>query len=143
MSTRSLDPLNQLLRQAMYAHRQKVQVQKISPSPPANSPKPLGLYDNPLNWTQGRTISLIHRSPQGSETFLGVFIEMKNERAKVRRWIRDHSPQSHGPALPREVVYGSYWVQSKMREPKPDSQEEIESIRARYRELMREWEGYL
>lgn len=141
MSTRSQDPLNQLLRKAMWEQKQRIAVQVLKPVQTKPTTPALGLYDDPRNWTQSRRIALIHRSPQGSETFLGVFIEVRNERAKVRRWLRDRSPQAHGSALPREVVSGPYWLQSQVCEPVVDTQEEIERIKARYYELMKEWEG--
>ena len=132
--SRSHDPLTQLLRQALYQQKQQVQIIKQSPPP-----EPLGIYNNPLNWTRSRTLALIHVSPDGRETFLGVFTELKNERAKVRRLVRDHSPKPHGPALPREVVSGPYWLRPQVRETPTDSEAEEKAIRDRFAELMKEF----
>lgn len=138
---RSNDPLNQLLRKALHEQRGRPQ-----PTPP---PRPLpprdpvcDLYSSPLNWTQGKRVSLIHRSSDGRETFLGVFTELLNERAKVRRLVRDHEAKAHGP-LPREIVSGPYWLRSQVHVPPADSSEELRSIRERFLELMKEHDGWI
>lgn len=131
---RTPDPLNQLLRQAMFQQRQKVKVQVQKPQ----FPDPVYDLYAPINWIPSRTLALIHSSPDGRETFLGVFIELRNERAKVRRLIRDHSGTSHG-TLPREVVSGPHWLRPKVYEPVEDSEQEIEAIRNRFHELMKEF----
>lgn len=131
---KSNDPLNALLREAMFQQRAKVQVKTVVLPTTKSSDEALDLYRNPLNWTQARIVSLIHRSPEGREVFLGVFTELVNNRAKARRLIPSHvTPTS---TLPRETVTGDYWLHPQVYQPPADSPREIAAIRARCRELL-------
>lgn len=139
---KQLDPLNQLLRHAMHEARirERVIVKAPTPITQPRVPDPVyqDLYQNPLNWTRGRLITLIHQGPQNRETFLGVFQELLNPKAHVRRLVRDHSPTAHGPALPREYVHGEHWLRAQVWSPPEDSEGEKLAIRERYDELMKE-----
>lgn len=135
MKLKSNDPLNQLLREALFQQRNKVKVIVEKPLA-SNVPLPeLKQCERPEAWRVTRSISLVHRSPQGRETFLGVFIEMKSDRFSARRLVPAHG-QVHGSIKDREIVRDDWWLHQQVKPVHQDSPEELKAIRERFNELM-------
>ena len=90
-------------------------------------------YANPLNWTLGRVVELIHRE-EGS---LGNFQEYFHKMSPSARRLLPAS----GSAIPTtsELVWGEFWLHPKFQAPAiEDSEEEIKAITQRFQELMDE-----
>ena len=107
-----IDPLDQLLNEALREQSKKSIRMKASPS---KEDKPLlpelkltsGFYDQ-SNWKQVRTISLIH---QPSATLLGNFNEFQYvHNIKTRRLVRVNEPTSTDGT---EFVTGDWWLQQE------------------------------
>lgn len=138
MKTKSNDPLQILLREAMHQQRTRVQVTLVQTSSlsQVTSTPPTRQCDRP-QWKETRTVSLIHRSPQGRETFLGVFTEVQNDLLKARRLLPANKT-AHG-TLPKEVVTGDYWLHQQVPPSHEDTAQEVRAIEERFKELMKEW----
>lgn len=136
MKLKSNDPLQVLLREALHQQKNRVAITLVT--------KPTGTRvssrqcDRP-QWTETRLVSLVHRSPQGRETFLGVYTEMRNDLLKARRLVPTDKT-AHG-TLPKEVVTGDYWLHQQTFTPPPDTAQEVQAITERFIELMKEWEN--
>ncbi len=91
-------------------------------------------YANPLNWRPGRVIELIHQT-DGS---LGMFQEYFHKLSPTARRLL---PAAAGlAAQSSELVFGEFWLHPKYSaQPINDSEAEIQSIIARFNELMDEW----
>jgi len=85
-------------------------------------------------WKETRLVSLIHRSHDGQETYLGVFTELRNERIHARRLVPFNGAAPEG--VPREFVTGDFWLKPKETPQYLDSPQEVEAIRQRFHELM-------
>lgn len=137
MKPKSNDPLQILLRNAMHQMRGKVSV-TLSAKQSLSQSKTVELRqcERP-QWTPTRLVALIHRSPQGRETYLGVFQELKSDLFKARRLVPSDKT-AHG-ALPREVVTQDYWLHPQVHTAAADSPEEVRAIEARFADLLKEY----
>ena len=125
------DPLDQLLSQVKKQNA-KAKVERAA----QKKLEPQGSIYDAEYWTPGRTIQLIHRSPDGHERFLGLFTEMLHPRMKARRLI-PLSGQKTGIPM-REVVEGDWWIHAQLPVQRVDTPREIEEITARFHELIAE-----
>lgn len=90
-----------------------------------------------LEWTQGKTVCLIHKAEDGSETALGLFTEWTRNGS---RWLRP-TAETLSPDH-TEIVTGSWWLNPRIREvPVADSESEVKAIRARFEMLLSEAEA--
>jgi hypothetical protein len=90
-------------------------------------------YANPLNWTLGRVVELIHRD-EGS---LGNFQEYFHKLSPSARRLL---PAGEGlTPTTTELVWGEFWLHPKFQAPaESDSEEEIKAVTLRFQELMDE-----
>lgn len=136
MKPKSNDPLQILLRQALYQQKIKVNVlYQKSTIAPRDVQQYVPQCKRP-EWTPGRLIALVHQSSQGRRTYLGVFQELKSDLFKARRLVPSDA-QAHG-TLPVEIVTQDYWLYPKVHVAAADSPDEVRAIEARFAELMRE-----
>lgn len=123
------NPLDVLFRDIQRDLDQEVQAKRRDPSKlPLQS-----TYANPLNWTTGRVVELIHRD-EGS---LGNFQEYFHRLSPTARRLL---PATEG-SIPTtsELVWGEFWLHGKFQAPEhEDSESEIQAITLRFRELMEE-----
>lgn len=93
----------------------------------------ISTYANPLNWTTGRIVELLHRD-EGS---LGNFQEYFHRLSPTARRLLPAPPNST-PTM-TELVWGEFWLHPKFQAPEhEDSEAEIRAITLRFRELMEE-----
>jgi len=130
---RSNDSLNKLLREALHQQAKKISICPAPKPPPAVAKG--DLYRTESNWVQGKTLLLIHRSPDGRESFLGIYIELLNPRASARRLIPAKGTV-HGSVKEKEIVSGDYWIHPQVFHPPLTSPREAAEITARFRELI-------
>jgi hypothetical protein len=124
----SKNPLDVLFRDIQRDLDREALAKRRDPSKP-----PISTYANPLNWTTGRVIELIHRD-EGS---LGMFQEFFHRLSPSARRLL---PASAG-SIPTmtELVWGEFWLHGKFQAPEhEDSEAEIRAITLRFRELMEE-----
>lgn len=133
---KSNDPLNQLLRQALHEQKSRVTVTLLGTNSQISGPS--RQCDRP-QWTTTRLVSLVHRSAQGRETFLGVYTEMKNDLLKARRLVPSDKT-AHG-SLAKEVVTGDWWLHPQVYQPLPETAREVREIEARFKELMEQYKN--
>lgn len=87
-------------------------------------------YANPLNWTLGKVVRLIHRD----EGPLGLFQEYFHRLSPTARRLL---PCAASLQIDRdELVWGEFWLHPKFQTPETDSEAEIRAISARFYELM-------
>lgn len=84
------------------------------------------LYTNPDNWKPGRTLSLIHQSPDGGETPLGLFSEVIHKKTAARKLL----PSVSGTIEGVEYVHGDYWLHPTLHESIPVTLGDVIAIRA-------------
>ena len=85
-------------------------------------------------WTVGKTVCLIHKAADGTETALGLFIEHLRNGSRWLRPTADTLSADHS-----EIVTGSWWIHPMIREIPVDSAGEVVAIRARFEALLREF----
>lgn len=92
-------------------------------------------YANPLNWTTGKVIELVHAN-KGS---LGTFQEYFHRLSPTARRLL---PAAAGlVAVQSELVFGDFWLHPKFQSPcEADSEDEISAIHARFNELIQQYE---
>jgi hypothetical protein len=93
----------------------------------------LSTYANPLNWTLGRVVELIHLE-EGS---LGKFQEYFHKLSPSARRLLPAAAEAVTQTT--EHVWGEFWLHPKFHAPEhEDSEAEIHSIILRFEELMEE-----
>jgi hypothetical protein len=123
-----IDELEALLKQA----KKERHLKRIS----STAPKVVIKRQAEMEWVRGKTLCLIHRAEDGTETALGLFIEYTRNGS---RWLRP-TTETLSPDC-SEIVTGSWWVNPRIREiPFEDTPEEVAAIRARFESLMTEFE---
>lgn len=125
------EDLELLLKEAKRQHYQrKVKEQKAKLTLPKAPP----LRQADQEWTVGKTVCLIHRSEDGTETALGLFIEHLRNGS---RWLRP----THDTLSPNctEIVTGSWWLLPSVREIPVDTNYEVAAIRSRFESLIQEF----
>lgn len=126
------EDLDALLKQAKReAHFRKERAAKSK----ALQPKVAIKRQAEMDWRPGKTVCLIHKSPDGTETALGLFTEYLRNGS---RWLRP-SADTLSPDH-TEIVTGSWWLHPSIREIPVDSPSEVQAIRARFETLIREFE---
>lgn len=124
----STNPLDILFRDIQRDLDDEVVARKKLPPQPRQS-----TYANPLNWTLGRVIELVHRD-EGS---LGNFQEYFHRLSPTARRLLPASPEA--TPMTSETVFGEFWLHPKFQAPEhEDSEAEIRAITLRFRELMSE-----
>ena len=101
---------------------------------PPEPPKPyVSTYANPLNWTLGQVIRLVHKT----DGPLGNFQEYFHKLSKTARRLL---PAAQGLEPVRdELVWGEFWLHPKFQaQPEPEGEAEIRQIIARFNELINE-----
>lgn len=135
MKLKSNDPLNALLRQALYEKKVSVKLQPMK----LTGHDPHDLYQSSA-WKPGRLLVLIYVDSSGVKSLLGLFQEMLNQRAKARRLVRPDketcAKTMNLSALPREEVTGDHWLKVQRRTPRQESPDEVRALRARFTELL-------
>lgn len=115
-----------LALEALRLQQLRSQVTPIRPS--------LSTYANPLNWTPGRAIQLIH----ASEGPVGVFREYFHKLSPTARRLLPAA----GDVTPdtTELVFGDWWLHPRNSAPiiVDDTPAEEAAIRARFLELIAE-----
>lgn len=88
-------------------------------------------YANPLNWTPGRSICIVHIT----EGAVGIFREYFHRLSPTARRLLPAPP---GTAVDQnELVFGDWWLHPRNSGPlEPDSEAETKAIIARFNELM-------
>lgn len=124
-----MDELDLLLKEAktqMYQRKRLEIIRKATlPKPP-----PLKQAER-SDWKVGKTVCLIHKADDGTETALGLFIEHLRDGT---RWLRPtHDTLSPDHA---EIVTGAWWLCPRIREIPMDSEGEVLAIRARFEALV-------
>ncbi len=127
-----MDELDQLMKEAKHQlyleRRQKVVEKKVLPKPP-----PLRQAERD-DWTVGKTVCLIHKADDGTETALGLFIEHTRAGSRWLRPTTDTLSPHHS-----EIVTGSWWLCPRIREIPLDPHGEVLAIRARFEALLEEF----
>ena len=124
--------LDQLLKSAkIHAYKQRIK----KPLFQSTSQPPRMQAD--LEWTVGKTVCLIHKTSEGVETALGMFIEHLRGTSRWLRPTTDTLTPHHS-----EIVTGSWWLNPQIREIPVDSDQEILAIRSRFESLLREFDPY-
>lgn len=100
------------------------------PIPKALAPRQ-STYANPLNWTPGRAICIIHIT----EGAIGVFREYFHRLSPSARRLM---PAPAGTAVDfNELVFGDWWLHPRNMAPlAPDTEAEERAIIARFNELI-------
>jgi hypothetical protein len=94
-------------------------------------PKRQSTYANPLNWTPGKAVLLIH----ATEGSIGVFREYFHKFSPSARRLLPAPPGT--PVDRNELVFGEWWLHPKFSAPvEPDSEAELRALTARFNELM-------
>lgn len=125
-----MDELDLLLKDAkrqMWERNKKTATKPLAKAPPLRQAER-------SDWQVGKTVCLIHRADDGTETALGLFIE--HIRAGTR-WLRP-TADSLSPDH-QEIVTGSWWLCPRIREIPMDPQGEVLAIRARFEALIEEF----
>jgi hypothetical protein len=125
---RSTNPLDLLFRDLQ---RDLAEAKKLPPK--ALVPK-LSTYANPLNWTPGRAICIVHIT----EGEVGVFREYFHRLSPSARRLL---PAPAGTSVDQnELVFGDWWLHPRNSGPlaplELDSDAEVRAITARFNELM-------
>ena len=119
------NPLDLLFRDIQRDLDREATARKTLPSIPR-----LSTYANPLNWTLGKVIRLVHRD-EGS---LGSFQEYFHKLSPTARKLL---PCAESLPIDREeLVWGEFWLHPKFQAPQTDSEAEIHAITLRFYELM-------
>lgn len=84
------------------------------------------IYTNPDNWRPGRTVSLIHQSPDGGETSLGIFHEIIHKQTAARKLL----PCPDGSIEGVEYVHGEHWLHPSTHEAIPTTLGDVIAIRS-------------
>ena len=124
-----MEDLEDLLKQAKkQAWQTKERMRRGKP------PKVVFKKQAEMEWTTGKTLCLIHRNSDGTETALGIFTEYLRNGS---RWLRP-SAESLTPEA-TEIVTGSWWLNPSIREIPVDSPAEVQAIRSRFEALLGEF----
>jgi len=67
-------------------------------------------YTNPENWTQSKSVALIHKSSNGHLTLLGAFKEFHHKRTAARKLCRCSEPLAIDC---EEIVTGDWWLRNR------------------------------
>lgn len=98
------------------------------------SHKHIPLKQAELEWTIGKTVCLIHKAEDGTETALGIFVEHLRGSS---RWLR---PTAETLSFDhQEIVTGSWWLHPSIREIPVDTPHEVRAIRERFEMLIEEF----
>jgi hypothetical protein len=67
-------------------------------------------YTNPDNWTQSKSVALIHKASNGHLTLLGAFKEFLHKRTSARKLCRCTEPLAIDC---EEIVTGDWWLRNR------------------------------
>lgn len=118
----------QWLEQDIYqARRKPAPSQHLKPSCPHS------IYTNPLNWTPGKCVCLIH----ATEGQIGVFREYFHKLSPTARRLL---PAPAGSVVDRsELVFGDWWLHPRFQAPLVrDNEEDVRALTSRFNELYEE-----
>jgi hypothetical protein len=121
----SKNPLDLLFQDIQRDLDREAQAKKHSRQSPVQS-----TYANPLNWTLGKVIRLVHHEAGA----LGSFQEYFHKLSPTARRLM---PCDQSLPIDRdEMVWGEFWLHPKFQTPQSDSEAEVHAIESRFYELM-------
>lgn len=114
---------------ALEALRQQQLRDRVTPIRPS-----LSTYANPLNWSPGRAIQIIHHSEGPVGVFREYFHKLSPSARRLMPALAGTLPDTD------EMVFGDWWLHPRNSVPMPvdDTPAEEAAIRARFLELIAE-----